>query len=670
MKKMFYYQKGLVFIGLFFVINIATLIVFDKPTNASVELNASQYAFYLNQVQGAYSEETERFFANEAVKISDAKVSLRKVSDNFYDGNIKENEFISITTPLEEILHNETGYKIIYDQYTYIREKPENRYFLYTNGWDGLLSNDSLDFLFVLLLLVLVTPVFCLEFENRMNSLILTVKKGATNSAVCKVGLVLIIVVALCLLTAALNYGFYWLKYGLENGNYPLQSLSYYATSTKNSTLFEAFMWITACKIFGSLCFAMLIMLVSVLIKKYGFTLFTCTAFILLPYFGFRMESSKYFLPGPLGFMVSTGFFRGNEYEHDIIEDQMIFEYHEVSIMMWIILFVITLCISIVMFVVIMIRNTNEWSSRKPSHKLMPFNFMLMVCISSSFLFGCTPHTSTGESNVYNFSSRQYYENDHYHFYLDESDLNDGRIVFVDKQTGEKRNFVRNPMTSLTRVESTIYGNGSYVYYMKYDSDKSGFYEQVNRLSLIEVNTDTFDEKIVFEKDFNTKKAALININKTKDKDQVFFYSISGFFLDELNIYFVGQDQIRRVNRRTGKMSIIIRFPVLKHLAFDGQTIYYVNEKSQVVKYNTTTDLEEINPDLITRFFVLTDTDLLFLNRKDQQKIYAMNLRDSTVRKITDVPVLEFHCYEQSIFYVSKDDLKQYRLELEQLPEI
>src|SRR5690606_20786985 len=114
---------------------------------------------------------------------------------------------------------NESGFKVIFDQYTYIREKPDNRYFLSTNGWDGLLSTDSLDLLFLLLLLLLVTPVFCSEFASEMDSLHLTVKKGTRVHALSKVVLVFITVMALCLITSLLRYGFFQVKYGLENGD-------------------------------------------------------------------------------------------------------------------------------------------------------------------------------------------------------------------------------------------------------------------------------------------------------------------------------------------------------------------------------------------------------------------------------------------------------------------
>ncbi|MHA6481965.1 DUF5050 domain-containing protein [Paenibacillus sp. strain BS8-2] len=661
-KKMLLYQKGLLYIGLYFFFSVSLMVILDKPANSEIELNASQYSHYLDQVNGAYTGETEIFFTNESAKISKAEVKLKELGDDYYDGNIDEYEYTLNSTPLLEILNYEKGYRIIFDQYTYIRENPENRFFLYTNGWDGLLSNDRLDFLYILLLLVLVTPVFCFEFESKMNFIILTLKKGSRNQAVCKVGLVLIIVVMLCLLNAAFKYGFYFVKYGLENGDYPLQSLSYFATSNKSGTLFETFLWLTASKLFGSVSFVILIMFVSVLIKKYALTLFTCFSLVFIPNFAFHLESTKYFMPGPLGFLVSAGLFRGNEYVHNMANDQKIFVFKEVSTMLLLVLFVITLSLSAGMFLFILIRNTNKWCIVKPRFKLRSFHLMLIVSIF--FLSACTINTRPTENNIYNYSLRHSFENEKYLFYLNETSESDNMIEIKDKLTEEKQNFVRNPMTALTKVEKMIFGNGIYVYYMKYDSDKSKTREQKIRLSVIEVNTETFDEKIVFEKNLNTIKT-FINANKRNDKDLAFYYSINGFFLDEKNIYFVGHDEIRQIHKTTGMERVIIRFSVLKHLAFDGQMIYYINEKSQVVKYDTTTDIEVVIPDVVTQYFILTNNQLFFQNRKDQQKLYAMNLSSLTLQRITDVSVVEFYYDEQSINYVGKGDPERHRINLD-----
>lgn len=658
MKKMLFYHKGILFICLFFLSNMAVMVFCDTAANSDIEANLKEYSFYLNQVKGQCSEETERFLEKEASKISDADIRLQKVNNDFYDGNITENEFLTESGTLEEIVQNKKGFELIYEQYTYIRENPDNRYFLSTNGWDGLLSNDKLDVLFILLLLVLIAPVFCYEFESKMDSLIVTVKNGARHYAFCKMIFVFLTVVVLCILNFCFKYCFFLLKYGMENGSSPLQSLSYFGTSTINGTLFDSFLRMSAGRIFGYLCFAMLIMFVSVCIKKYALTLFPCTSIILIPYFCFSLESSKYFLPGPLGFIISTGFFRGSEYQLNIFTKQMNLVFKQCSNSAYILLFAITLCMSIGMFLVVLNRHTNKWCESKRGYLLKQLSFMLILCIGASSLSGCISDKNAGDKAIYNITTRHSFENEDYRFYVDETNV----IVFEDKETGHISNLIRNPMQSLLKVEDSIYGNDSLVYYMKYDYDKSKFREIPDRFSVIEVDTGTFDERIVFERNVNTEKDSFLQLGQGDNADMMFLNSISAFFLDDTSIYFIGENEIRKVNKSTGKMRSLTTYSVLRSVAYDGRNIYYLNEKQQVIKYDTTTDTERVLSDIITDYFVLTDTELLFSNRKDKHRIYGLRLEDSTMRKITDDSALNFDCDGQYIYYENEADFKKHQV--------
>ncbi|ANY65652.1 ABC transporter permease [Paenibacillus sp. BIHB 4019] len=669
MKKMLFHHKGFLFIGVYIILSIASMVILDKPANPDVEMNRSQYQFYLDQVQGPYSVETEHFFANEAAKISDAKVALQRISDNFYDGELEEQKFLTHSDSLASILKNEKGFQLAYNQYVYVREFPDNRYFLYTNGWDGLLSNDSLDILFVLLVLLLVTPMFCYEFESKMDTLLLTVKKGSRTHALCKISHVLVMVSVLCLLSAGLRYGFYDFKYGLDNGHYPLESLSYFGTSIKEVTLLQSFLWITAGKLFGSLCFAIFILFASVCFKKYAITLFSCTAVVLLPYYGLQLESTKYFLPGPLGFMVSTGYFRGNEFKLNSWKDQMDMVFREVSFTAWSIVFAITVSLSVVMLFVILHKRSNVWIVKQRKYRgkrLLPT--LLILWMAVSMLVGCSSSNGAMAGVTYNYASKQSFQNNKHRFYMDpkEIELGNNQIVFEDQTSGEKRKLVRDPLTSLTRIAGAIFGEGTDVYYMKIDYEKSGLREGATRFSVIGVDTTRFNEKIIFEKKLSADKGTVLGLVKGNAYVASFYLTVSAFFLDESSLYLIGQTdgqtEIRQINRLTGDMRVLLQIPVLRSLAFDGRTIYYVDEKSQIVKYDTKTDTMTTITDLITREFILTESELIYVNRKEQQKLYAMNLHDSTIRKLTDVPVLSFRYDKPYITYIGKIDMKEYQL--------
>ena len=180
-KKMFQHQKGLVIVFLFAVLSIGMLFMNDKPISLAVEDSIDQYMTYMDQVQGGLSEETEQFLSSESNRINEAQIAIDKLYDSYYNGELSENDFILERDRLESALANRAGFELVYEQYIYVRENPENRSFLYRNGWDGLLSNDSLDFLLVLTILLLITPVFCHEFESSMDTLSLTIDRKSTR---------------------------------------------------------------------------------------------------------------------------------------------------------------------------------------------------------------------------------------------------------------------------------------------------------------------------------------------------------------------------------------------------------------------------------------------------------------------------------------------------------
>ncbi|MBC5638711.1 hypothetical protein H8S33_18220 [Ornithinibacillus sp. BX22] len=90
MKKMFFYQKGWLWVSLYFIFSFAFLFFFDSPKNPELEMNNSAYQYYLDLVNGSHTNETEQLFRNEANKISEAQVELTKIYDDYYDGHISE----------------------------------------------------------------------------------------------------------------------------------------------------------------------------------------------------------------------------------------------------------------------------------------------------------------------------------------------------------------------------------------------------------------------------------------------------------------------------------------------------------------------------------------------------------------------------------------------------
>ncbi len=480
----------------------------------------------------------------------------------------------------------------------------------------------------------MITPVFCQEYENKMDELIMTEPKGARYHAMQKITLVVLVVCTLCLLNSGMRYVFYEWKYGLPHGNYPLQSLSYFASSTREATLIGTFLKVSFGKLFGSLSLAILILFVSVCVKKYALTLFTCTAVVLLPYYGLTLPSAKYFLPGPLGFMVSTGFYRGNEYRYDAVTQEKVLVFQEIgSRTIWL-LFVITLCLMLAMAAIILKKHTNTWCVKKFHRTNKIRGLTLMLCLLALRVSGCSTPNTEQKHPLFNLEQSNAYENDNYRFFVENPNSDEATWMMENKASGDKQRLVRNPMQSTTKVSEKIYGYGDFIYDMKIDSYETGFLSTSEHLSIIKVDTRNFTERIVLERNLDTNRDTFLGIGKPSGQDIEPFKSVEAFFLDEQNLYLISSEKVSKVNRVTGKTEVIIEVPLLKSLSFDGTSIYYINEKSKLMKHDVRTGKETELYGIVTESFLLTDKDVIFINRLEQNKLYTCNLTDGTFQSL------------------------------------
>jgi hypothetical protein len=156
-----------------------------------------------------------------------------------------------------------------------------------------------------------------------------------------------------------------------------------------------------------------------------------------------------------------------------------------------------------------------------------------------------------------------------------------------------------------------------------------------------------------------------LNIGKPKEQDVKFFSFVNALFLDHQNFYFIGNGQVSKVNRLTGERKVIIEAPLLKSLSFDGENIYYINAESKLMKYDVHTDQEAELNGIVTESFLLTEKEVIFMDRLDQNKLYAISLKDGSRRKILDQSVLSFSLKGENIVYLSKADLKEHQIKLE-----
>ena len=167
----------------------------------------------------------------------------------------------------------------------------------------------------------------------------------------------------MCVSLSLIEYGFYSIKYGLPNGGYPIQSLSYSAGGGKSITLFEGYVCIGLLRLFGGVFLAILLMFISVLAKKYALTLLIGAVSVIIPYIGLS-KTSIYRLPLPLPFLLGTDFFAGDIVSSDTLTGNEKIVFTEIDTITLLVLLSVSVLLCTLAIVWILWCNSNKWQTK------------------------------------------------------------------------------------------------------------------------------------------------------------------------------------------------------------------------------------------------------------------------------------------------------------------
>lgn len=620
-QKLLLHQWGAVIFALYLLLQLA-LLLGSTADNPDAVLYQEGYDYYLEQVSGPYTEAKAAFLEEEAQRIAQAKAGLNALYQEYYTSAVTEEELEARAEDYQEVLRYEDGFNVIYDQYLYICEGKENRCFLDTNGWAGLLGDGTLDLPLVLAVLLLAAPVFCREYVCGMDALTLTTRNGRKSYVRHKVLLILLTVAVLCMAGTALRCGFYAFRYGLSNGDYTMQSLEVFGSATKELSLWGAFGIMTALRLGGALFLTLLVLAVAALSRQYALTVLAPAAVMLLPWLGLS-EQLQYMLPLPLPFLLGTGFLQGSNVTTDALTGEKVTTFQELSSGDITRLLILSAVVCLLCLWVIRWRNCTALSreGRKPRGALV------VALVTALVLSGCSAtQTDTGGVN-FNSHTSGVYETDGYRVYWEASTL------WVENlETEAVTELVRDPLLNGT-VGQALFGCGHDVYYtlLQVDSyagkmaDSTG---AVSWFSVIRVNLDTFEETVVYE---NQQVNTVLGVNINEGVPEESNYSGCPFFLDRSTLYVI-YGGVRSIDLRTGETTVL-DIPTGNNVAFDGNYIYYVDNRCALCRLNP--DTEELTQwsDIAVYDFCLDGDSLYYIDMRQESALYAMST-DGTGRRL------------------------------------
>jgi hypothetical protein len=631
MKKTFCYRHGILIFVLFLLVQLGLLWIGDSPSDLNAELYRDEYCYYLEQVSGPYTEEKADWLEAEADVITAAKQARDTLYQQYYQGKLSKTALQTALQPYEEQLKNENGFDVIYNQYLYICEGKENRCFLETNGWTGLLDNTVLDIPLLLALLLLVIPIFCGEYSCKMDALALTTKNGQRSYLRDKLFTVILITGMLCLSESFLRYGYYALRYGLPHGEYGMQSISIFGGSVKELSLIQAFLFLSISKWFGALYLSFLALAFSALSRQYSLTVLLSSASVLLPWLGLS-EEVQYQLPLPLPFLLATGFLKGSETaEAETVNSQQdVFIFQEVTVSHIFLLWSVSMAVILLCFWILWRRHHVAFSCgtmKKFASILLP---LLLV---TGILTGCTPSVTSSAVCWNARQSREYYTSDFHVYYEEEEET----IIAENLKTGEKHSIVRDALTPAKDISlgEFFYVDGNEVYYIttirEYYSEKAFSDTGCNTIfTLNKVDLDSFDTAVVYE---HQDQSTILGIN-LKENDTLSFLFFNDPFFVQGNMLYVVEEQLYQIDMTTETVNTL-NISSTHNIAFDGEYIYYVNSRYTLSRYELTTGTVTEWEEIAAYNFCITNDKVYYINLRDGNHLYSIN-KDGSNQQMED----------------------------------
>lgn len=611
LKKALYYRKGLQALICFFALFVTTLILMDSPVNPQAEYYKQEYNHYLDILEGVSNEEKINFLESESLLIAQTKISLEKLYDEYYNGAILESEFNEKLQQYQDVLENQNGFEIIYKQFLYVNENVDARYFTYVNGWHSLLTNNYTDYILIMLVIILVIPILCHEYTTKMNNITITTKYGSNISMKILVSTTLAVVISS--LSSIIKYLFCNIKYGLSSGQFPLESVEYFANTTKQISLIDTFFTLSIIRLIGFILLTTIILFICTLIKKTSVCVFLSVLIIFLPELLFN-QNIKNMLPLPTSLIFNSSIFKGEQTEIDVLTKEVVTIFSEVSLVQIITMVAGSLLISILLLLVTLLLNKNKLHRKYKIKGMKALWIVSVICLT-----GCSSDDNINVS--YNTVDKDYAENANYIFSINEE--SGFKPVFTDKNSTQQYNLMSSPLASDIRFNWSLYADGKYAYYVYYTDDKSDIrFTETQKITFMRVDLDTFDEMVYFEK----------NLSGSEKWD--ILHSFSSFFIQGNNLYIMGS-AMYKINTTISSIEML-DINVIGNVAFDGRNIFYIGEKSNLYSFDTVTNISDVYNDIVASTFCLTESRILYANRKDGNTLYIYDKEKNMHEKIFD----------------------------------
>ena len=449
----------------------------------------------------------------------------------------------------------------------------------------------------LMLLILLLTPIFCEEYTCNMDDILRTQKHSAGHHVGAKLTVALCLAGALTAAVQVMELAFCTSRFGLPHGDFSLQSVVSFGNSPWKLSLWGAFWVQFGLKELGYLYCAVLILFLSVLLRKFSLTLMAGVALLPLPLL--TMEGAESFLtiPGPWVLTVGSICLRNGNLPNLYV-------------------------VSILILLMILFLNR-----RCANHQLR--RRFLPLLLVSLLLTGCTGNK---ESVIWNRSTASVYENAQYII-----QTNMGGATLTQKESGKTYDFPLDAATNVTvTCGSTLFGRGDMVWYLRTTTHQpyAGWDTIDTDCDLVKLDLTTMQESVVYQwNEDQTWFFGLLDRESTAPNsflfELLFVHDDKVYYLDSMEYAVMSMDLL------TGRTDVVLSSLNSQDLAYDGEQLYYLDSYNRISALNLYTG-EEIHLDqAVASGFVLNSNGIQFRNRRDQDMLYQL-YQDGTLEKLPE----------------------------------
>ena len=542
--KLFIKQKIWIFIMILLAVRMVSVCITGYDSHYMIDENEKYYNEYLKKYEG---------------KITDAK--QKQI----------EKEYKRINSSGNELLASEQknkAFQVIYDQYTYQKEKGSG-YILETRGWQSILEHDSLDFSLIICIIIAMTALWGNEYETQMDRMLRSCKKGKYQTPFAKVVLGGILSVILSAIFQLIQMIYLVGSVGLSHGNYPIQSLKFFQHSSYHITLKSAVVMVFIIRLIGAVLLAFMTMLINIWIKRKTVSMIISMAAIILTSIIFRSGSTIYRLSLPLGPLKAAGYLWPSQFDSQYVGSKLVkvCTFKEISHGSFIAVNAMFLGEMIILGVLCVIF-FSKWRIKK-IHTYKKTIRIMTLCFMASTLFATGCSKSTNHSKV-SISKEDTQEKAVWNGKKIEIDDDNNNIIYTD-ESGKKENLIRDVFPSkLTIQKIFIYENDCY--YLSENDESNG-------ICVRKINLKNFDDTLVYDSTDENIENYFGMIQKQKKYEEYFndAEDTKWFFIADGYIYWKKKYYITQVDIKSGKKKIIAEGVSDDNIIYTKGMLRYVN---------------------------------------------------------------------------------------------